>query len=176
MQSILLVGSSIFKAWTQAIDSFPNYKIVNRAVDGTTTSYWVETMHDVLVADSPDVILYYCGSNDLNCEIPEETILTNVRECRMIISNYSHSIKFAYFSIIKAPQKVGKWNVIDELNKNIMSSLYSDDMHVDSNAVFFHGGNPVKKWFIEDGLHLTSEAYDQLSRYAVPLIDKWLNK
>ena len=45
---------------------------------------------------------------------------------------------------------------------------------VETNDVFFSDRPPVDRFFVEDGLHLTSEAYDTLSTYARPLISDWM--
>lgn len=174
MKSIFLVGSSIFAEWSQASKLWPNCRTVNRAIGGTTTSEWIQNLVEVLPTEATDAILYYCGSNDLNCGISEERILANVRECRRIIGEEKPSSKFAYFGIIKAPQKAGKWDIIDSLNENIASTLQVGDLYVDLNPIFFCDGAPVEEFYVKDGLHLTIEAYARLSCYAAPIIDRWL--
>ena len=176
MKSILLVGSSIFQEWTQATSLLSNCRIVNQAVGGTQTADWIYRLTEIIPAESPDAVLYYCGSNDLNVDLPLERIMANVMECRLIIRRESPSTRFAYFGIIKAPQKVGRWEVIDELNEKIARALPAGDLYVDTNTLFFQRGEPVKEWFIEDGLHLTKEGYGQLSSFAARRIDKWLNE
>jgi lysophospholipase L1-like esterase len=69
MQTIVLVGSSIFQAWTHAQDIAPGHKVVNRAVGGTTTPYWKDNLTAVLASEAPQVVLFYCGSNDLNPDL-----------------------------------------------------------------------------------------------------------
>lgn len=174
MQTIILVGSSIFQGWKNAINLIPSCTISNRAISGTITSYWVEHLATVLNDESPDIVMYYAGSNDVSGDITPETILANILKCREIIYEHSPSIKLVYFGIIKAPQKIGKWDVIDSLNDNIASILQADDLFIDPNAVFFCDDTPVAKFYIEDGLHLTDEAYDQLSTYTAPIIEKWI--
>ncbi len=74
----------------------------------------------------------------------------------------------------KAPQKQGKWTLIDRLNAAIRTDLPAGDLYVETNDVFFRDGRPVARYFVEDGLHLTGKAYATLSTYARPLIATWL--
>lgn len=174
MKTALLVGSSIFEAWNTAPEIFPNWKTVNRAIGGTVTSYWAEQLANTLSEENPDIVLYYCGSNDVGTDVPQNEILRNVLRCRESISEHSPAIRFAYFAIIKAPEKAGKWTLIDTLNAQIQAQLPADDLFVDTNAVFFDGTKPRDELFIEDGLHLRAEAYARLSVYAAPLLHHWL--
>ncbi len=174
MKTILLVGSSIFQAWGNYKDIAPNHSVVNRAIGGTITSYWKEYLPDVLSVESPDNILFYCGSNDVGANIPEEEIFANFLQCRKIIHEIIPVTAFAYFSIIKAPEKKGKWNIIDRLNSAVKERLYAGDLYVETNKIFFRDGAPVSQYFVEDNLHLNDEAYDALLKYSQPLISEWI--
>lgn len=174
MKSIVLIGSSIFANWTHATKMLPNYSVVNRAISGTITADWIEYLPGILTAVTPDAILYYCGSNDLNENIPKESILANMSACRRIIDRISPATKLAYFGIIKAPQKADKWELIDSLNQDISSSLLTGDIYIESNGIFFQNGAVVPRLFLDDMLHLTDEAYVHLSNYTAPIIDRWL--
>ena len=174
MKTVLLIGSSIFEQWNNIKDLVPGYSVKNCAIGGTTTSYWLEHLADVLTAESTDVVLLYCGSNDVNHGVPEENIIANVSQFCKIVHDLSPATLFAYFSVIKAPQKSGKWELIDRLNSAIRIGLPIGDLYVETNDVFFSSQLPVGRFFVEDGLHLTSEAYDTLSTYVRPLISDWM--
>ena len=174
MKTILLVGSSIFQAWSNAKNIAPEYNVKNRAIGGTITAYWTEHLPAILTEEVPDIVLFYCGSNDINCNISEADIIENVAKCRKIIRSFSQNINFAYFSIIKAPQKRGRWKLIDNINTAINNELSLNDLYIETNNLFFADNGPVERFFIEDELHLTSEAYDELSTYTQPLISAWM--
>lgn len=176
MQTVVLAGSSIFQGWTHARDVAPGHRVVNCAVGGTTTEYWKDHLAEVMAAESPHAVLFYCGSNDLNQDIPEAVIVDNAVQCRAVVHRHSPTCLFAYFGIIKAPQKEGKWEFIDRLNATIRSALRPEDLYVETNAVFFLDGLPVSRLFVEDGLHLTEEAYALLSLYARPILLDWIKE
>ena len=175
MKTILLAGSSIFQQWGNAAGIAPDAVVRNRAIGGTVTSYWLEHLARMLMDESPDAVLFYCGSNDVSREIPEAEIVANVLGCRRILQDQSWTARMAYFSIIKAPQKKGNWDLIDRLNCAIREGLFDGDLYVETNAVFFRDECPVTRLFVEDGLHLTDRAYVELSEYARPHISAWLD-
>lgn len=97
MKKILLVGSSIFELWANAATVAPGAAVINRAVGGTITSYWKAKLADVLASVSPDVVLFYCGSNDINNCVSGEEIVANTVRCRELVRAFSVDVHFAYF-------------------------------------------------------------------------------
>ena len=176
MKRVLLVGSSIFEQWSDLTEIAPGVPVINRAVGGTITADWTQCLAGLLEAESPDAVLLYCGSNDINAGVAEDEIVANVMHCRRIVADQLPQPAFANFSIIKAPQKLGKWDTIDRLNEAIRHGLPVGDLYVESNDVFVNDDLPVERFYLEDGLHLTQEAYDTLATYARPLVADWLNK
>jgi lysophospholipase L1-like esterase len=172
--TILIIGSSIFEQWAGVQAAVPGCCVVNRAIGGTVTAFWAEHFATVLADESPDFVLFYCGSNDLNAEVPDDAIVANVLACRVTLHALAPKAKLAYFGIIKAPQKLGKWEQIEQINAAIAQRLAPGDLYVESNAVFFPGDSPVAHFFIDDGLHLTDDAYAALSEYAQPLLADWI--
>ncbi|MBZ0292754.1 MAG: SGNH/GDSL hydrolase family protein [Anaerolineae bacterium] len=176
MTTFLLVGSLIFEEWVGLKGFVPNDKVTNLAVGGTTTEYWINNLGQAAGAEPVDAVLLYCGSNDLNENIHDTEIISNVLRCAEIVHEQVPTAAFAYFSIIKAPQKIGKWKLIDRINAVIRTSLPIGDLFVETNNVFFRDGSPVEYFFIDDGLHLTSEAYLTLSAYVQPIISNWFRE
>jgi lysophospholipase L1-like esterase len=179
MCNALVIGSSIFEQWENIASVMPNCAVKNRALGGTITGYWTERLPKMLAQElrdstSPDVVLFYCGSNDLNHDVSESEIIGNIKTCRAILSQYVPQARFVYFGIIQAPQKLGKWEMIDRINASVAENLLAGDLYIESNVVFLQGGQPVAEYFIEDDLHLNSEAYDALCTYAKPFLSAWL--
>lgn len=174
MKKLLLVGSSIFADWHNLKQLASHFTISNRAVGGTMTAYWQEHLAAVVTEEAPDVVLFYCGSNDLNDAVPAEVIRAQTLQCCAIVHQCASNAALAYFSIMKAPQKQGKWELIDALNESIRRALPDGDLYIETNAVVFGDEQPVDTFFVEDGLHLTSDAYAALDAYAAPRIVAWL--
>lgn len=174
MSKVILTGSSIFQAWTDAADAIQGHEVVNRAVGGTITAYWVENLSQVLTDEAPAAVLLYCGSNDVSANVPPKEIIDNTALCRALVRRHGADVQFAHFGIMKAPQKEGKWDLIDQINASVRSRLEPQDLYVEPNDVLVDGGLPVARYFVEDGLHLTQEAYADLGAYAAPRLSAWL--
>ncbi|MBP7828444.1 MAG: hypothetical protein KA248_00860 [Kiritimatiellae bacterium] len=170
MSRLLFVGSSIFEAWAGVAGVAPGHVVINRAVGGTTTRDWVARLPAVLESEAPGAVGLYAGSNDLNNNVPAGVILENLSRCRALVG----ALPLAYFGIIKAPQKEGRWELIDELNCRAAVLLRGTDLYADPNDIYFRDGRPVGAYFLEDGLHLTPEAYARMTDWARPLVLRWL--
>lgn len=172
MKTVLIVGSSIFEQWTTVGDALPGFSARNAAVGGTTTAYWVAHLPPLLAETAPCAVLFYCGSNDLNIEVPEARIVANLERC---FAQIPEGVPLAYCGIIKAPQKRGKWELIERINQQARALLPTTGLYLEANTVFFPDGAPQEAFFVEDGLHLTDAAYSALGGYAAPLLASWLN-
>lgn len=174
MKTLLLVGSSIFEQWTNAADLCPSDQVINRAIGGTTTRDWLDLLPTTLAQTGPDAVCLYCGSNDLNREYTASEIIANLARLQQIIDHQTNRPRYAYFSIIQAPQKAGKWALIDQINAAVRQQLPADALYVELNTLFVEQGNPVAAYFIEDGLHLTYAAYAAMVAYSAPRLQVWL--
>jgi lysophospholipase L1-like esterase len=177
MFNIVMIGSSIFEFWAQP--NFENISVDNRAVRGTQSQYWLDTaqngqlVKELGALSAIDNILLYCGSNDLiygNC--PTQ-IINNVCALLDQLSLLYPNSRIGYFSIMICPQKVvaGQQNIITDINKIIKH-------HCADKYDYFHFNDFIDndaKWFIEDGLHLTEQAYLMLNDKLSPVLNKWVN-
>lgn len=165
MLSVTLIGSSIFEQWETCQRAFPGGIVTNRAVGGTVTRYWVDHGPEALANSPSDYVAYYCGSNDFNHDIHPDQIIANILEfCDMVRSQQA---KFIYYFIIKAPQKAGKFEMIDYVNHEIVKSLGSDSDYVDFNPVLCPDFADISGLYVEDNLHLTTEAYCRMEAHNI---------
>lgn len=87
-------------------------------------------------------------SNDINNGVLGEDIIANVSQCCKIVHGLSPAVVFVCFSIIKVPQKGGKWELIDRLNLAIRLRLSVGDLYVETNDVFFSDRLPMNRFFV----------------------------
>jgi lysophospholipase L1-like esterase len=165
MQRMVLVGSSIFAEWDTVADIHPANIWLNRAVGGTVTAYWNAHLETVLHETRPDQLWYYCGSNDINHGLPTQDIVARTGQSRQRVFQFNAAIPFVYFDVIKAPQKAGHWDQVDQINTAVRELLRPADRTIDTNAVFLENGQPVAAYFREDDLHITPAGYAALARY-----------
>src|SRR5215467_10033265 len=63
---IVFVGSSIFHRWTALASQMAPLPIVNLAFDGAQAGDMLRLVDARVVPYSPRVVVYYCGSNDVD--------------------------------------------------------------------------------------------------------------
>lgn len=172
MPRIVLIGSSIFAEWQSVADIDPTATWLNRAVGGTITADWTGPLRQILRETQPDQLWYYCGSNDINHNLAAQDIAARTTHCRQVLHQFNPTIPFIYFDIIKAPQKMGRWDLVDQINTAVRDQLSPIDRAVDTNAVFLEKGKPVAAYFREDDLHITPAGYTALAQHVArhPLI------
>ena len=170
---ILLVGSSIFESWTTLNRALPNHNIVNRAVGGTETAYWLEKLPLALNTISPRVLAFYCGSNDLSRGKDADGVIDRTLKIVEGIRSTLPHVPIVYHSIIKAPEKQKCWADVDRVNEEIRNFLAEDShaMFIDLNPLFFHSDGHIRKnFFQDDRLHLTPGAYTAMNGLCAPLL------
>ena len=76
---LVFVGSSIFHRWTNLAAQMAPLPVVNRAVDGLMTSDVLAMLDRAVLPLHPRVVVYYCGSNDVDAGEPADAIVARIR-------------------------------------------------------------------------------------------------
>ena len=175
-KTLLLVGSSIMQGWDRPQAIAPHWQVVNRAIGGTTTSYWVQNFASVLAEVRPNAVMAYVGSNDIAQGGTADSIGYGALKIRTILWEFSPSVPFAYVAIIKAPSRVGKFDQIQAANAAVRAVLRPGDLWLESDPVFLDpGGKPIASLYVEDMLHLKPLAYQLLTASVVPALHAFLD-
>ncbi len=159
--NVLMAGSSIFEQWTSASTAFPGARVINKAIGGTVTADWLNKLEPLLHKEQPQLVCLYCGSNDVSGGIEEKQIVKNILWLYEDVKK--QRIDFTYYAIIKAPQKEGRFEDIDRINKAVCQALTGRDSYVDFNPLLFCSERE-KNLYREDRLHLTPAAYHEMAR------------
>jgi lysophospholipase L1-like esterase len=160
---LLIIGSSIFQQWSSAALAFPGANTQNCAVGGTTTDYWVSCINDTLTQHKSDLVAYYCGSNDFNQGISEDTIIRNTLQTFAKVKEAQRT--FIYYTIIKSPQKRGQFQAIDRVNQALTQAIGKTDHIVDLNECLCEEMTDISNLYQDDLLHLTPTAYQKVEAY-----------
>lgn len=156
MYDIVMIGSSIFEFWGQ-----PNWRgcnVANHAIRSTHSQYWLD--YDLSVLPSSRSIIVYCGSNDLVFGEHVDDITANIKILLDKLSQHFPEAKIGYFSILKCPQKAfaGQLGIINHINFKIKEFSSGNIQYIEFNDFIEND----KQWYIDDGLHLTDQAYAQI--------------
>ena len=183
-RGILFVGSSIFREWREARDfaaDLAPLPAVNRAFGGSTARDQLsdDIMEAIVFPHDPRVLVYYCGSNDLNegasprairdafAAWSEKALERASVSSRVVSRGRSAasprapaSLQIVFVSINRAPQKTPLWDALDETNalvKAYCEERGETHAFADVNPALFEDGSrmtrPRRRLFRDDGLH-----------------------
>ena len=182
-RGVVFVGSSIFREWREARDfaaDLAPLPAVNRAFGGSTARDQLrdDIMEAIVFPHEPRVLVYYCGSNDLNegesprrirdafvswSEKARARLDGRRNENENVVS--SSRVTIVFVSINRAPQKKPLWDALDETNRLVKAYCEArGDTHafVDVDPALFEDGArmtvPKTSLFRDDGLHFEPSA------------------
>ena len=179
---VLLVGSSIFKRWTNTVSDLAPFPVTNRAFGGSQTSHQLMFFDQVVTPCHPQLIVWYCGSNDIKGKKDAESILGRTEEWISRVKQIDPAMEILLVSVIRAPQKHrdAQIDVVDAVNRGY------EEIARTKEGVFYVDVNPALKsltgesrgdLYVEDGLHLNVEGYRQMNTLLKPAIEKnWKKK
>lgn len=171
---ILFIGSSIFRQWVHVQEHMSPLPVINRAFGGSRTNEILMHMDKLVFPHEPRVIVYYCGSNDVNGNVPTEEIAHNFTLFVERVHTRLPDTKIMYASINRAPQKMSKWCVVDSVNMLVREYCERSPAltYIDINpALFDSTGNPRYELYKDDKLHFKNdEAYLGFTAIIKPIL------
>lgn len=171
--SILFIGSSIFRLWTDLEKQMAPLPVFNRAFGGSRTWEVLAYMDRLVLPHKPKVVVYYCGSNDVNAGEPADAIVQRTREFIDRVHAALPATKIVYFSINRSLDKRDKWAVVDAVNVSmkLLSTKTPWLTYVESNtALFTAAGEPRAELYLPDGLHFKPPAYELFTDILKPVV------
>ena len=173
-EAILFIGSSIFRQWSQLTAHMAPLPVFNRAFGGSQTHDILHYMNRIVLPYEPALIVYYCGSNDINAGASAEAIAANYRAFVERVHARLPKTRIFYASINRAPQKRDKWPIVDAANAAVAAYSRTDPRlgFIDLNpALFDAAGQPRLELYKKDLLHFEPPAYDAFSAIVRPVIE-----
>jgi lysophospholipase L1-like esterase len=171
---ILFIGSSFLARWTKLTDQMAPLPVFNQAFDGAITQDMLDREDELLLRYKPRIIVFNCGSNDVNYGQPAGAILGRTKQF-LKVANEKLPRTFVYYtSILKAPDKRARWTVVDAVNREM--ERYSHEAlnlgYIDLNPVLFDGaGNLREELFLPDKLHPVPTAYAEFAQVVKPVLE-----
>lgn len=174
---VLLVGSSIFKRWTNAVSDLAPLPVVNHAFGGSQTSHQLMFFDQVVPLCRPGLIVWYCGSNDIKGKKDAASILSRTGEWMNKVKQMDPTTGILLVSVIRAPQKHrdAQIDVVDAVNRGYEEIARTKEgvFYVDVNpALQSLTGESRAELYVKDGLHLNVEGYHQMTTLLKPAIEK----
>ncbi len=159
--SILFVGSSSVYRWKTAY-AFPEYPVINRGIPGAEIADLNYYYGDLVEKYRAATVIFYCGDNDIASGKSPEQILADFKTFTTHLMVQTNQPTLIFLAIKPSPQRWKLWSEMVETNLKIQR--YCRDSHqctfVDTATVLLNDkGQPDKRFFAEDGLHLNGEGY-----------------
>lgn len=174
---ILLVGSSIFRQWKNAAVDLAPLPVTNRAFGGSHTSHQIRFFDQVVPPCRPDLVVWYCGSNDIKGGKDPATVLARTREWIGKVQSALPGSGVLLVSVMNSPQKRrdGQAEGVLAVNCGLreMANPAQRIFFIEINPGFEGAdGSARADLYLEDGLHLNAEGYRELARLLRPVIEQ----
>jgi lysophospholipase L1-like esterase len=172
---ILFVGSSIFRLWTTVTEQMAPLPVFNRGFGGSRTWEILAYMDKIVLPYEPDIIVYYCGSNDVNAGEPAEAIVARFEQFVRRVAERLPDTRVFFVSIHRSPDKRARWSVVDEANARIKALAYATPNldYIEVNPVLFDARDePRTELYLADGLHFHPPAYVEFTNIIKPVLER----
>ena len=159
----IFYGSSSIRLWESLYQDFAKYNPVNLGFGGSTLEACVYFFERIMEPYNPGYFVIYAGDNDLgDGRKPDEVHNYFIQLCKCITECFGR-VPMSYISIKPSLQR---WQINDAIHyTNLLIqqtiSRHSGHMYfVDVySSMIGEDGFPEKKFYAEDGLHLSKEGY-----------------
>lgn len=174
---ILFVGSSIFRMWKTVAEQMAPLPVLNRAFGGSRTGDQLARFEQLVPPYAPQVVVYYCGSNDLKATPPDapEEIFARFRGFSERVRAKFPTAHIVYVSSTRSPDRVARWEQIDHYNALVRAYCAATPRHtfIDLNpALVDANGHPRLDLYRDDKLHFHPPAYVAFTAILKPVLTR----
>lgn len=174
---ILLVGSSIFRQWTNVAEQMAPLPVLNRAFGGSRTGDQLARFDQLVPRYAPRVIVYYCGSNDLKAANPDapDVIFARFREFSERVRTQFPATRLIYAASNRSLDRVAQWEKVDHYNAlaRAYCAATPGRTFVDLNPALVDAeGRPRRELYRDDKLHFHPPAYDAFAKIIRPVLER----
>ena len=173
---ILFAGSSSVRMW-MSHDAFPDLPIINRGFGGAHISDVQFFIHKVILKYKPQIIIFYCGDNDIAGKKSPEQVLGDYKELVAAVQEILPKTHIIYVPIKPSIARWSMWPEMETTNNLVREfSETSPTLHYADIAtpMLEKSSPPPADLFLEDGLHMTPKGYAIWDKVVGDLIKKYM--
>ena len=179
--SILFIGSSIWRLWSTVAQDMAPLPVYNRAFGGSQTPDMLRHFDDLVVPHQPRIIVYYCGSNDVNAGESADAIAGRIHEFAARVGKDLPGTKMIFASINRSPDKEKRWDVVDAVNTRVRNSFTKEFAYLSyvelNPALFDAAGKARVELYLPDMLHFKPPAYVAFTEILKPALTRtWASR
>ncbi|MFC1568729.1 GDSL-type esterase/lipase family protein [bacterium] len=159
--AILFIGSSSIRMW-QTHNSFPDLPIINRGFGGAHISDIIYYYNQVIQQYDADIIIFYCGDNDIAAGKSVEQVIQDYKILIKQILTDMPDVHFIYMPIKPSVSRWHFWDKMNTVNQMIREYNEANDQldYLDTATVLLNSnGEPDPDLLLTDGLHLNEKGY-----------------
>jgi len=168
----LFIGSSSIRMWDLP-ESFPGVTCVNRGFGGST---WPDVLHfaeRILAGHSPEVMVIYCGDNDVGTGRTAEQIVADYRQFVTLVRRQLPETKIVWIPIKPSGKRWALREVAQQANALVLAAQKDQPLETSIDiwdAMLGADGLPRAELYKADQLHLTPEGYALWNAQLRPLL------
>ena len=175
---IVFYGSSTFRLWNNIENDFRPYNILNFGFGGAYIEDCIKYFDSLFFDLNPNGVVLYIGGNDLSLNYTPKKIFNLIKKLIVKFQERLPQCKLFLVSIKPSYHRIKKMKQIINLNQMIKNYFDKSDrvFYVNIFDLFFDCNKKIiKKYYLIDNLHLSSEGYAIWKREIQKSIVKELN-
>jgi len=159
--SIIFVGSSSIRRWTNLVSDFPRLPVVNRGFGGSQLADAVNFADRIIIPYHPRQVIIYAGGNDINAGKTPEVVYGDFVA---LVTKVRAQLPHARISYISSAPNPARWAQVEKVKRlNALAAAYCRVHGVDFIKVFplmlGPDGQPKPDIYVSDRLHMNAKGY-----------------
>jgi len=171
---ILFTGSSSIRMWSTLAEDMAPMPVLNRGFGGSTIPEVLHFSGKYLFQHNPQIIVFYCGENDIAEGQSPETVYDSFKTFAKIIETKLPNTKLVFISMKPSTARWDLWMKY-KLGNGLIQTFMSKKpnmLYVDSSETMLDSNGKVKEdIFIEDGLHMNAKGYTGWTQQLKPILE-----
>jgi lysophospholipase L1-like esterase len=172
--ALLLSGASTLRLWKTAARDFAPYPLINRGFGGSKTTEVLGYMDRIVLPYHPRVVIFHCGSNDINAGDTAEAVVARVTEYHRRLRAENPHAQLVLLSTTQAPSRRTKWAEMKKADEGFraLAAAHPEVRFVDINpALNLPNGEGKPGSYLKDNLHPDVEGYKAIASVLKPAVD-----
>jgi len=171
---ILFTGSSSIRMWSTLAKDMSPLPILNRGFGGATIPEVLHFSGKYLFQHNPQIIVFYCGENDIAEGQSPEMVYASFKTFTKIIETRLPNTKLVFISMKPSLARWELWEKYKAGNELIQKFISgkSNMLYVEAGETMLATNGKVKDdIFIKDGLHMNAKGYKGWANQLKPILE-----
>jgi lysophospholipase L1-like esterase len=172
--ALLFTGASTLRMWKNVGEEMKPYPVINRGFGGSFTTEVLGYMDRITLPYHPRVVVFHCGSNDINAGDTAEAVIARVKEYHRRLRAENPHAQLVLLSTTQAPSRRTKWAEMKKADEGFraLAAAHPDIRLVDINqALNLPDGEPRPGVYLKDKLHPSEAGYAEMLKVIRPAVD-----